>query len=153
MTKLENEVDIYMDASVSLNVIGLAWTCPEVPALSGYHTMFNNHATNLEAELHAINHAMTFLAYDTDYPLPPSIRILTDSYEALETITSHKTTNPLAHQILYQAQLLQRNKTQVRIDWVPGHEPSSSGNQAAHEVAQESAHLQPPLAPDEEPAP
>lgn len=112
--------------------------------------MRNSQATSLEAELHAINHAIAFLAYDTDCNLPPFVRILTDSYEALETLRSHTTTNPLAHEIIHQVEILQRNQTQVRIDRVPGHEPSSLGNQAAHEVAQESAYFQPPLSPDEQ---
>lgn len=56
------------------------------------------------------------------------------------------------HEILHQVQILQRNHITARFDWVPGHEPNSTGNQAAHAAAQECALTQTPLVTAEEPS-
>lgn len=79
--------------------------------------------------------------YDLSSRIPAKIRVLTDSFEAIQELQRPHSTDPYIHQIITQINVLHTYGTQIRIDWTPGHESSSPGNQAAHAVAQEAHNL------------
>lgn len=104
----------------------------------------------MDAELIAIHDSLDYFMYDYHLPIPPNLRILTDSYEALQELCHPRSTHPSVHHIIHQITALQTSGCQVRIDWTPGHEPAAPGNQAAHVAAQEALLT---IASDGPPAP
>lgn len=147
-SKHPHEVDIYTDASIASPLVGIAWASPDITSIQGKRSLHMPQVTILEAELHAIIHTIDFLMFDFQSSLPSQIRILTDCFEALKILQNHASTNPIANKILHQISILQSSGIHVRIDWSPGHEESSPGNEAAHTAARECIPATTPLFPD-----
>lgn len=145
MSKLPNEINIFTDASVTPSQIGAAWTCPENPPLSGQISLKLNEGTALEGELHAINNAISHICYELDSHPPSNVRILTDSFTAIQELRKPLSLNRIVNSVLLHKELLKSHKVNIRIDWTPSHEEVSPGNQAAHEAAQECLSTIPPL--------
>ncbi|XP_040071997.1 uncharacterized protein LOC120844329 [Ixodes scapularis] len=132
-------VNVYTDATARNDRVSMAWICDTDPRIQGQHSCALPQGTALHAELLAIwgaledvqNTAFT----DRDATLRHQYRILTDSFAAVQELSSSTTEDATANQIRKRLQMLQEFGIKVNILWTPGHTANDGGNAAAHAAA------------------
>lgn len=135
-------INVYTDATAGNDKVSMAWICDTDPRIQGQHSCVLPQGTVLHAELLAFcgapEHVQHTAFTDRDATLRHQYRLLTDSFAAVQELSSSTTEDATANQIRKRLQMLPEFRIKVTILLTPGHTAHDGGNAAAHAAAVEA---------------
>lgn len=136
------ETGTYTDARVTPTHVCTAWTSPDDTCKLRAHNVCLSHASSLEGELFAIIYALGFVVYHLSSRISSKIRVMTDSFGAIQELRRLHSSHPCTPQIITQISVLLTYGTQVYADRTPGNKAARVVPQDAHNLPTSAASQQ-----------